>query len=230
MPGHYVVVKGYDDTQGLFHINDPSKGQISTPYGEFLEEWNNPEEWLHYYTFVFNYWDEPLTTKWDAIRYYEPNGSLIEEGPLLDFQIDRPNSIPVCSGTVTFDAEGTLVGSDVPESIGEHVVWQIDSNDWFEGSVLHCEDQELPFSATVTAVYDYNDFHLERSNTIDFVEPLVDLTGEGNVDFQDYARLSAFWLSVEPSVDIAPGSDWDGMIDMWDLRCLLSRWLYTNDD
>ncbi len=227
---HYVVVRGYDDEHGVFHINDPSGGQIGMSYDEFLERWNNPNPYLHYYMYVFNYWDKSLRTKWDAVQYYRLDGSLIEEGPVSDFQINRPTTVPICSGCLTFAAECFLLGSQVPQSIGNHLTWQVDGNGWFEGNVLYCQDQNMPFSAIVTAVYDYNDHQLERSNTFEFFEPQVDLTGDGDIDFEDYAKLSAVWLTVEPSMDIAPGDAWDGMIDMWDLQCFMRQWLHREED
>ncbi len=45
-----------------------------------------------------------------------------------------------------------------------------------------------------------------------------------SVDFADYALLAGYWLTSEPSVDIAPAGG-DGIIDTLDIATLIENWL-----
>jgi endonuclease/exonuclease/phosphatase family metal-dependent hydrolase len=53
----------------------------------------------------------------------------------------------------------------------------------------------------------------------------ADFNADGAVDFVDYAILSEYWLTDEPSVDIAPQPAGDGIIDERDLDVLCENWL-----
>ncbi|MFH1881141.1 MAG: M56 family metallopeptidase [Planctomycetota bacterium] len=54
--------------------------------------------------------------------------------------------------------------------------------------------------------------------------PVVDLNGDGKVDFKDFRKLAQYWGQDEPSCDIAPLPFGDGIVDMKDLN-LLSEYL-----
>jgi hypothetical protein len=52
-----------------------------------------------------------------------------------------------------------------------------------------------------------------------------DLTRDLNVDFEDLSKLTAYWLSYKPSVDIFPAPDGDGVINFLDLTDLVESWM-----
>lgn len=51
-----------------------------------------------------------------------------------------------------------------------------------------------------------------------------DVTGDGEVDIEDLARLGRYWLGDEASVDIAPGPDGDGIVNLLDFARLAENW------
>ncbi len=51
------------------------------------------------------------------------------------------------------------------------------------------------------------------------------LTGDGKVNFQDFAELANYWQQSEPSADIGPWPIGDGVINMLDLAVLAEDWL-----
>ncbi len=53
------------------------------------------------------------------------------------------------------------------------------------------------------------------------------LTGDGKVDFQDFAELANYWQQSEPSADIGPWPIGDGVVNMLDLAVLAEDWLRT---
>jgi hypothetical protein len=50
--------------------------------------------------------------------------------------------------------------------------------------------------------------------------PVVDLNGDGKVDFKDFRKLALYWGQDEPSCDIAPLPNGDGIVDIQDLMVL----------
>jgi hypothetical protein len=50
--------------------------------------------------------------------------------------------------------------------------------------------------------------------------PVVDLNGDGKVDFKDFRKLALYWGQDEPSCDIAPLPFGDGIVDAKDLNLL----------
>jgi len=48
--------------------------------------------------------------------------------------------------------------------------------------------------------------------------PVVDLNGDGKVDFNDFRKLAQYWGQNEPSCDIAPLPNGDGIVDEKDLN------------
>lgn len=50
--------------------------------------------------------------------------------------------------------------------------------------------------------------------------PVVDLNGDGKVDFKDFRKLAQYWGQNEPSCDIAPLPFGDGIVDDKDLMVL----------
>ncbi len=50
--------------------------------------------------------------------------------------------------------------------------------------------------------------------------PVVDLNGDGKVDFKDFRKLAQYWGQDEPSCDIAPLPFGDGIVDEQDLMVL----------
>jgi len=52
-----------------------------------------------------------------------------------------------------------------------------------------------------------------------------DIDGDSDVDFNDYAILTASWLQDNPFVDIAPPPAGDGIVDFEDLAVLCDNWL-----
>jgi len=50
--------------------------------------------------------------------------------------------------------------------------------------------------------------------------PVVDLNGDGKVDFKDFRKLVQYWGQDEPSCDIAPLPNGDGIVDSKDLNLL----------
>ena len=51
------------------------------------------------------------------------------------------------------------------------------------------------------------------------------LTGDGKVNFQDFAELANYWKQSEPSADIGPWPIGDGVVNMLDVRVLAEDWL-----
>lgn len=51
------------------------------------------------------------------------------------------------------------------------------------------------------------------------------LTGDGKVNFQDFAELANYWQQNEPSADIGPWPIGDGVVDMLDAAVLVEDWL-----
>ena len=56
-----------------------------------------------------------------------------------------------------------------------------------------------------------------------------DFEPDGDVDFSDLARISSFWLTADPSTDIAPAPDGDGMINLLDLAIIADNWTGGGD-
>jgi hypothetical protein len=59
--------------------------------------------------------------------------------------------------------------------------------------------------------------------------PAYDFSCNGKVDFEDLEILSAYWLTDEPSIDIAPEEP-DGIINFLDFEILAENWMYTPPD
>ena len=53
--------------------------------------------------------------------------------------------------------------------------------------------------------------------------PVVDLNGDGKVDFKDLRKLAQYWGQNEPSCDIAPLPSGDGIVDEKDLNILAAH-------
>jgi len=53
------------------------------------------------------------------------------------------------------------------------------------------------------------------------------LTGDGRVNFQDFAELANYWQQSEPSADIGPWPIGDGAVDFLDVAVLADNWLET---
>jgi len=49
------------------------------------------------------------------------------------------------------------------------------------------------------------------------ITPIVDLNGDGKVDFKDFRKLAQYWGQDEPSCDIGPTPLGDGVVDIQDL-------------
>ncbi len=54
---------------------------------------------------------------------------------------------------------------------------------------------------------------------------LVDFNQDFKVDMQDFSELAQHWRQYEPSVDIIPAPNGDGVVDVKDLAILLECWL-----
>jgi hypothetical protein len=54
---------------------------------------------------------------------------------------------------------------------------------------------------------------------------LVDFNQDFKVDMQDFSELARHWREYEPSVDIIPAPNGDGVVDVKDLAILLECWL-----
>ncbi len=55
--------------------------------------------------------------------------------------------------------------------------------------------------------------------------PVVDLNSDGKVDFKDFRKLAQYWGQDEPSCDIAPLPNGDGIVDIQDLMVLAEHLL-----
>lgn len=53
------------------------------------------------------------------------------------------------------------------------------------------------------------------------------LTGDGRVNFPDFAELANYWQQSEPSTDIGPWPIGDGAVDFLDVAVLAENWLET---
>lgn len=56
-------------------------------------------------------------------------------------------------------------------------------------------------------------------------KPVGDFTNDCTVNFEDFAKLSRYWLQEELSVDIAPPPDGDGMVNIQDFAVFVDSWL-----
>ncbi len=52
-----------------------------------------------------------------------------------------------------------------------------------------------------------------------------DLTGDGNTNFKDFAKLASYWLQDEFLVDVAPLPSGDCIVDFHDVSVLAEHWL-----
>ncbi|HUW18384.1 MAG TPA: hypothetical protein VMW16_03705 [Sedimentisphaerales bacterium] len=52
-----------------------------------------------------------------------------------------------------------------------------------------------------------------------------DLTGDGNTNFKDFAKLASYWLQDEFFVDVAPLPNGDCVVDFHDVSVLAKHWL-----
>jgi hypothetical protein len=57
------------------------------------------------------------------------------------------------------------------------------------------------------------------------IAPSIDFNGDGKVDLKDFSRLAQFWLDNESSVDIAPETVSERIVDLQDLYVLAENWL-----
>jgi hypothetical protein len=78
-----------------------------------------------------------------------------------------------------------------------------------------------PVSSTDTDIY-WVDIHALFSP--------YDFSCDGKVDFEDLEILSAYWLTDEPSIDIAPPGAPDGIINFREFALLAENWMYTPPD
>jgi hypothetical protein len=56
-------------------------------------------------------------------------------------------------------------------------------------------------------------------------DPIVDFSGDGIVNFEDYCILAQYWLEDESSVDVAPPPYGNGKVDFADAAIFLDGWL-----
>jgi hypothetical protein len=56
-------------------------------------------------------------------------------------------------------------------------------------------------------------------------DPIVDFSGNGIVNFEDYSILARYWLQDESSVDIAPPPHGDDTVNFKDAAILVDAWL-----
>ena len=57
------------------------------------------------------------------------------------------------------------------------------------------------------------------------ITPAVDLTGDGWVDFYDFAKLAQYWFESNATVDMAPAPFGDGQVEFQDLAVFAEYWL-----
>jgi len=58
-----------------------------------------------------------------------------------------------------------------------------------------------------------------------FIKIPGDFTDDGRVDYDDLSMLALHWLDFEPSIDIAPGSNGDGVVNLLDYAAMAKNWL-----
>lgn len=78
-------------------------------------------------------------------------------------------------------------------------------------------------------------FFARHSDTLDIywvdaraIFPEYDFIRNGKVDFDDLGVLAACWLTDEPSIDIAPSQEPDGIINFLDFAVFAQHWLETS--
>jgi hypothetical protein len=69
-----------------------------------------------------------------------------------------------------------------------------------------------------------------RSGPDTFLIRLVDFNGDKRVDLTDFCKLAQHWFEDEPSVDVAPLPEGDGIVDVHDLAFLAECWLMEIKD
>jgi hypothetical protein len=69
-----------------------------------------------------------------------------------------------------------------------------------------------------------------RSGSDTFLIRLVDFNGDKRVDLTDFCKLAQHWFEDEPSVDVAPLPEGDGIVDVHDLAFLAEFWLMEIKD
>jgi hypothetical protein len=107
----------------------------------------------------------------------------------------------------------------------------VDSDDLGDYFVLETGRTEIIEPARLTWQIDYvlaGNAKTQLMSAVLPVEANADVTGDGKVNFGDFARLAVYWLDDEPSVDIAPAPYGDGLVDMDDLAVLVEQWLEGN--
>jgi hypothetical protein len=80
----------------------------------------------------------------------------------------------------------------------------------------------VTYKGTLTNSQQYYSLILTGQMT---AEPIVgDFNDDGEVDYKDLAIIAAYWLTDEPSIDIAPAGG-DGDVDFLDLSQFAQNWL-----
>ena len=83
-------------------------------------------------------------------------------------------------------------------------------------------------SGQISFTFNYDDIG-EQTHAAEIVLSALsanpDFDFSGRVDMADFAKLAMYWMTAEPSVDIAPPPHGDGVVDIQDLAFLLEYWL-----
>jgi len=89
-----------------------------------------------------------------------------------------------------------------------------------EGRPAISADARMLYFYTHTPPGNFGSYDLWEAPII----PIVDFTGDGQVDLQDLLRLIESWGKDDPSVDIGPMPWGDGVVDAADLEVLMGYW------
>jgi hypothetical protein len=94
-------------------------------------------------------------------------------------------------------------------------------------NALHWDDPNSILEVNVTAA----DVQGVKADIVILSKPVGDITGDGRVDFTDFAILAGQWGQAPgiPSADIYPLFDGDGCVDTLDLSELAGDWLADNN-
>jgi len=80
-----------------------------------------------------------------------------------------------------------------------------------------------PTGSTEDIYWVENPFYVPPPTCID--SPISDFNGDCMVNFDDVDLLTVYWLTDEPSIDIAPLDEPDGIVNLQDFAVLAGEWL-----
>jgi len=139
--------------------------------------------------------------------YNDTYAFISADGLLLFFSSNRPGGFGSMDMWVT-----TRAGISEPWGTAVNLGPKVNSSGYDSGPIMSPDGFSLYFGSERPGGFGVDDIWQAR------ILPVLDFNGDGKVDLKDFRKLAQYWGQNEPSCDIAPLPNGDGIVDEKDLN------------